>query len=80
MYRAVKARVTHLDPIHDLGELELESDLEKPLVLADGVGDAGLDSIAADQSSNPVGGLRSNVGLQVVKCQNVEKLLKMSTS
>jgi len=34
-----------LDAVHDLGELELEADLEKRLVLANGVGNPRLHSV-----------------------------------
>ena len=43
-------RVGHevgLDAVHDLGELELQADLQQGRVLADGVGDAGLHTVAA---------------------------------
>ena len=42
-------RVGHevsLDAVHDLGELELEADLQQRRVLADGVGDARLHTVA----------------------------------
>ena len=41
----------YLNAVHDLSELELESDLEQPLVLADGIGNAGLNSVS-DNNTN----------------------------
>ena len=45
----VVARASYLDSIHDLGELELEPDLQEPFVLADGVGDARLNAVPGSQ-------------------------------
>ena len=36
---------TNLNSVHDFGELELEADLQETLVLADGIGDTGLNSV-----------------------------------
>lgn len=40
-------RRTNLNPVHDFGKLELESDFQKSPVLANGIGDPGLDSVSA---------------------------------
>ena len=42
----------NLDSIHDFCELELESDFEETLVLADRVRDAGLDAVTVERKRN----------------------------
>jgi hypothetical protein len=43
---ATATTAPHLDSIHDFGELELKSDLQKPLVLADGIRNARLNTVS----------------------------------
>ena len=52
----------YLNAVHDLCELELESDLEQPLVLADRVSNARLNSVS---EKNPKQQLRNQIGCEV---------------